>query len=287
MTINPGRPLLVSLSGGKDSTALALHLRERGYEFEAVFMDTGWENELTYRYIQETLEPLFGPIRWLKPERDMLETIRHKSMFPSRMRRWCTQLLKVLPMQDYCVDVFERTGERPVNAVGIRAAESAKRSTMPEVEEQDEATIWRPIITWTEQDVIDIHARHDVLPNPLYLKGASRVGCWPCIYARKAEVKLLADLDPDRIDLIRDLESEITEAADARAAAKGETNKHPRTWFMGHGPADLGGRANAMPIDDVVSWARTGKGGRQFQLIEAPPEQGCMRWGLCEHPLVR
>jgi hypothetical protein len=65
-----------------------------------------------------------------------------------------------------------------------------------------------------------------------------------------------------------------------------ELNGRPRTWFSGRGPAAQGGRSGAMPIDDVVAWARTGKGGRQFQLIEAPAEQGCMRWGLCDHPVT-
>lgn len=280
------RPVIVSVSGGKDSTAMALHLRELGIEFRAVFMDTGWEHEATYTYLDNVLDPLFGTIRRIRSDMDMVETIRHKAMFPSRMRRWCTQQLKVIPMQDFCVRVFEDTGLRPVNAVGIRAAESAPRAKMSEWEEQDEATIWRPLLRWTMQDVVDTHTRHGVVPNPLYLQGASRVGCWPCIYARKAEVKRLAEIDPDRIDLIRDLEREITDAADARAASKGETNALPRTWFQGHGPKDLGGRAGAMPIDDVVEWSRTDRGGRQFQLIEAPEEEGCMRWGLCDHPAV-
>lgn len=280
------RPVIVSVSGGKDSTAMALHLSELGIEYRAVFMDTGWENSTTYTYLRETLEPLVGPIEWLRSDMDMVETIRHKAMFPSRMRRWCTQQLKVIPMQDHCVQVFEDTGHRPINAVGIRAAESLRRSKMPEWEEQDEATIWRPLLAWTMQDVVDIHARHGVVPNPLYLQGASRVGCWPCIYARKAEIKHLAKTDPDRVALLRDLEAEITVAADARAEAKGKANELPRTFFQGHGPKDLGGRAGAMPIDDVVEWASTSRGGRQFQLIEAPEEEGCMRWGLCDHPVM-
>jgi 3'-phosphoadenosine 5'-phosphosulfate sulfotransferase (PAPS reductase)/FAD synthetase len=283
------RPVIVSVSGGKDSTAMALHLRELGIAYRAVFMDTGWEHEDTYRYLRETLEPLIGPITWIcKKDKKtgeqvtMVDLIRRKAMFPSRLKRFCTQQLKVFPIQGLCVETFEKTGHRPVNAVGIRAAESAPRAKMSEWEEQDEATIWRPILTWTLQDVIDIHAHHGVVPNPLYLRGASRVGCWPCIYARKGEIKTLARVDPARIELIRDLETEITIAADARAAAKGIVNEHPRTFFSGRGPAALGGRAGVMPIDKVVDWATTGRGGRQYALLEAPEEEGCLRWGLCD-----
>lgn len=264
---------------------MALHLRESGIEFQAVFMDTGWEHPQTYRYIDDVLEKHFGPIERIRGELGMVELIRKKAMFPSRVRRFCTQMLKVIPMQDFCVGVFEATGLRPVNAVGIRAAESAARARMAEWEEQDEATIWRPLLDWSEQDVIDAHTRHGIAPNPLYLQGASRVGCWPCIYARKREIRHLAETDPDRIALIRSLEQEITAAADARAEAKGETNLHPRTWFAGRGPRAKGGRAGAMPIDRVVSWSMTDRGGRQFALIDPPEEEGCMRWGLCDHPV--
>jgi hypothetical protein len=38
-----------------------------------------------------------------------------------------------------------------------------------------------------------------------------------------------------------------------------------------------------MPIDDAVRWARTSRGGKQFELeIFAASDTGCMRWGLCE-----
>lgn len=85
--------------------------------------------------------------------------------------------------------------------------------------------------------------------------------------------------------MLRGLEEEITEAADARATAKGETNEHPRTFFAGRGPKALGGRAGAMRIDAVLDWARTGKGGRQL-LLDIPDEySGCVRWGMCEHEL--
>jgi len=39
-----GRPVLVSVSGGKDSTAAALFLKEMGIPFQAVHCDTGWEH---------------------------------------------------------------------------------------------------------------------------------------------------------------------------------------------------------------------------------------------------
>jgi hypothetical protein len=39
-----------------------------------------------------------------------------------------------------------------------------------------------------------------------------------------------------------------------------------------------------MPIDAVVAWSRTARGGKQLPLLEEPPDGGCFRWGLCEPP---
>lgn len=39
-----------------------------------------------------------------------------------------------------------------------------------------------------------------------------------------------------------------------------------------------------MHIDDVVSWSRTSKGGRQLKVIREEPSGGCFRWGMCDPP---
>jgi 3'-phosphoadenosine 5'-phosphosulfate sulfotransferase (PAPS reductase)/FAD synthetase len=46
-----GLPLIASVSGGKDSTAMMLALIEAKLEFRAVFADTGWEHQITYDYL--------------------------------------------------------------------------------------------------------------------------------------------------------------------------------------------------------------------------------------------
>lgn len=278
--------IVASVSGGKDSTALSLWLSENGIEHRRVFADTGWEAEQTYEYIHGPLKDAIGPIDIVAGDLQMEDLIRKKAMFPSRVRRFCTEELKVKPIFDYLFDLVE-TGRDLVNAVGIRAAESASRSRMLEVDgysdKRGSFAVWRPLLAWSEQDVIDIHQRHGLPPNPLYFAGASRVGCWPCIYARKGEIKLWADMSPERVDALRELEEQLTEAADARAAAKGEENEHPRTFFAGRGPESQGGREGAMRIDRVVEWAQTGRGGRQLLLDLPDDSSGCVRWGMCEH----
>lgn len=111
---------IVSVSGGKDSTAAALHLREQGIPFRAVFFDTGWESPITYRYLRDVVPGAIGVTpTWHRRLPDLsprLEEIAEsveavlglpigpfgdrksamvrwslrKGMFPSRTKRWCT-----------------------------------------------------------------------------------------------------------------------------------------------------------------------------------------------------
>jgi 3'-phosphoadenosine 5'-phosphosulfate sulfotransferase (PAPS reductase)/FAD synthetase len=264
-----GRRVVASISGGKDSAAMSLYLTELGIEHDRVFCDTGWEHDLTYEYLRGPLVEKLGPITWLEPKRKMEELILHKGMFPSRMRRYCTQELKVRPLARHFKARMD-AGDDIVNAVGIRAAESESRSKMPEWEWQDgfDCEVWRPLLRWSEQDVIDIHHRHGLRPNPLYLKGAERVGCWPCIYARKDEIKLIADIDPNRITRLRVLEETVSNEA-----------KDTRSWFQDKSS----GTGECWPIDKAVEWSRTARGGKQFEMFSADSrDAGCMRWGLCD-----
>jgi len=316
------RTIIASVSGGKDSAAMRLHLREIGIpdaQIRNVAMDTDWEWDGWREYVEGQLSSVIGPVEIIRGKRGFADLVRHKQMFPSRIMRFCTQELKVYPMQRYIralvdgdvvcencggeglVDgqtwgnlvecpVCRRTGRLPaidvINAVGIRRAESKARSEMPEWEFSDgfDCEVWRPLILWTEQDVIDIHQRHGLPPNPLYLKGARRVGCWPCIMSSKEEIKLIARIDPKRIDTIRALEAEVNAASDTRSFEKGKPIEAGRHLFQLRVPSGMNYRAS---IDEVVKWSRTLRGGkvedRRIDLLEsAGINDGCMRWGLCE-----
>ncbi len=276
--------IVASISGGKDSAALSLHLKELGLPHRRVFMDTGWEHPATYNYLRGELTRVIGPIEEISGPKKMEDLVRHKGMFPSMLRRFCTQELKVFPMQKYLAALID-AGEEVVNAVGIRAAESEARSKMAEREwsETFDCEVWRPLIAWTEAQVIAIHQRHGLKPNPLYLLGASRVGCWPCIFARKQEIRLIADIDPDRIDRIRKLEADVTAAAKARREQQGKPEMGAPAWFQSQRRDGDTNQRPCIPIDEVVEWSRTSRGGTQYEMFAAAGrEAGCVRWGMCE-----
>tara|TARA_Y100001963_G_scaffold125234_1_gene176688 strand:+ start:286 stop:1206 length:921 start_codon:yes stop_codon:yes gene_type:complete len=293
---------VVSLSGGKDSVAAALHLFEMGVGHDRVFMDTGWEHPSLYAHL-DYLENELGPITRLQPEvpaipagyeervyeieaamgvafSAFVRLVVAKGMFPSRLRRFCTQQLKIYPFLKW-VDALD---EDIVNVVGIRHEESAARARMPERELMrgaEHIEVWRPLIRWTEQDVIDIHARHGVRPCPLYLAGSRRVGCWPCIQSNKAALKHLS-ADPRRVRAIRLLEALVEEVAANRAEEKGVKPGNPPTLFQ-QTMRQPDGTRPCRPIDDILAWANTKHGGRQMMLSpQWGEEAGCVRWGMCE-----
>lgn len=265
-----GLPLVVSISGGKDSTACALALREAGLDFRMVFADTGWEAPETYEHLDH-LRAKLGPIDVVGHPGGMLGAARGYQSFAHRTARWCTRVLKLQPIRAY----LEAAGDDVVSVVGIRAAESRARAELAELD--DDSTlgtwIWRPILKWSVADVLEIHHRHGVEVNPLYRRGHDRVGCFPCVFASKSDIALIAKHAPWRIDEIRAAEAEVTQL-------RAEAGKDGQATFFGS--RTHGGCA---PIDDAVAWARTSRGGRQLPLIEEDPSGGCFRWGLCEPPV--
>ena len=299
------RTVVVSVSGGKDSTAACLYMKELGLDYEAIFFDTGWEHPDTYDYVENYLPDVVGPIKRLVAKKElatpelealaqkyekrlgwyspMVRWVIHKGMFPSRIRRWCTQSVKVFPARDY----LKNMEDEPLNVVGIRAQESASRAAM------DECEVWRPIHKWKVEDVIEIHQKYGVSPNPLYLgkNPSERVGCYPCVFARKSEIRMMAANFPERIELLADLERDVHQLAIARYEARGESidslGLNPPTWFQNptSRPDPETGKRNGdtWPIKRVVEWSRTKWGGKQFELFAAPPgEMGCVRWGMCD-----
>lgn len=296
--------VVASVSGGKDSTALVLALREARVPFQAVFADTGWEAPETYAYLDTLREMLniridvvaaapemnpvvgeddIGPFAIVDGKiyrGGMVDVARKKAGFPMRLGRWCTERLKIHPLRAFH-DRIVAGGHETVSAVGIRAEESERRARMPELEDSAEwgGFVWRPMLRWTVADVLAMHHRYGIPVNPLYKRGHDRVGCYPCIHAGREEIRLIAQHAPSRINEIRALEEEFTaERARRNATGEGDFKFPVSTFFSPRVPGAT------VKIDDAVAWARSTRGGRQLPLLAEPPTGGCMRWGLCEPP---
>lgn len=264
---------ILSISGGKDSTAAALAMREAGIVCRYVFADTGWEAPQTYEHV-DLLEKTLGVIirRVGVPGGFKAQAVK-EGILPHGKTAWCTRELKIKPIRAYHDEVELATRCDTVNVVGIRADESEARSKITheyEFSKEWGGYVWRPILRWTVEDVLKIHHRHNIPVNPLYKLGFSRVGCAPCRNARKDEIRLWAQHFPERIAAVREIEKAVTDERTRRGLEGSAT-----MFVLPEGPR---------PIDEVVRWSKTAKGGRQFMVLQSEPNDGCFRWGMCEPP---
>jgi 3'-phosphoadenosine 5'-phosphosulfate sulfotransferase (PAPS reductase)/FAD synthetase len=118
------------LSGGKDSTALALRLAEvEPREYEYVITPTG--NELPEMLAHwKTISGLLGqPLKVLTCGKSLQRLIRDQRMIPNFRARWCTRILKIEVAEQYLCSVAPA-----VSYVGLRADEEARVGMYGEIE---------------------------------------------------------------------------------------------------------------------------------------------------------
>jgi len=194
---------ILSISGGKDSAALAFYLRDTRPEikFEYVFFDTGEELQETYDYL-ESLEHALGiKVEFIHPKKSFEKLLQQYDNFlPSPTERWCTRRLKL--------DAFlEHAKEDTIyNYVGIRADEN-RTGLLPH--SNDFKTIM-PFVEdgITLNDVKRILDENGIgLPKyyePVYDKefdisyNRSRSGCYFCFFMRQIEWVWLLEKHPDK-----------------------------------------------------------------------------------------
>jgi len=180
------RQVLVSFSGGKDSTVISSLVRRALGDANVlhVFGDTTLEDENTYEYVHKFREanPLI-PFFESRADHDFHKLVDEIGP-PSRAIRWCCTIFKAGPIND----VLQSFGDQQALAFyGIRHGESHRRSQYDRVTWDDstglkigqQATA-SPIIHWTEFDVWNYIISHGLQFNKSYRLGFSRVGCWLC-----------------------------------------------------------------------------------------------------------
>lgn len=250
----------IGVSGGKDSTALLLWvLHESGIhkaDIDVTFSDTGNEHPLTYDYVTMLSEKVY-PITTIHPALDFFELANHKKRFPSPKARFCTTELKMKPARDHVWKLKEQ-GFKVVLMTGVRAAESRERAKLPEYEWDNYygLPVRRPLLNWSLEMVWAIHAKYGITPNPLYGFGMKRVGCYPCIMSRKAEIGRIAELWPDRIGELTRRELEVPSVNKISTFFCRE--KVPKIYRSKTITTRDGRRMNVPTASDVARWAMDG-----------------------------
>lgn len=255
------KTVIVPVSGGKDSQVVLSLALAAGHKPVCVHQSTGYDHPDTYMQL-EMMKRFYGvEIAFtVSKYKDMFGLIDAVQYFPNSGARGCTQRLKQEPFAAWLID----NGYNAENCeiwFGMRSDESAARgSKYGELQDDDVFTLGEvaafyskgkakhlagipcrlPIVTWTTEDVFAHIAAEGAPLNLLYGKGHHRVGCYPCLLARKAEWVAAAHDPVGRQHLARLV------AVEERFAAEGNPRKyikvHPQ-WdvrkFLQDGADDL------------------------------------------------
>ena len=191
---------VLGLSGGRDSAALAVFMRQTYpcLPIEYFFTDTGKELPEVYEFLGR-LEGFLGrPIAYLNPDRDFDFWLKEYGNFlPSPRTRWCTRQLKLRPFEKWVKSDLE-AGTAIISYVAIRADEPTRtgmQSTHPNLK-----------ITFPLQEHgLDKAAVVELLESsglglPAYYDWRSRSGCTFCFYQQKIEWVRLKRTHPDAFE---------------------------------------------------------------------------------------
>ena len=181
---------ILSLSGSKDSTALAFFMKENMPEIfeklELVFCDTEQEIPETYDYLNKIEIFLNKKITVLKPEKSFDHLYSILKILPSVNRRWCTPLLKTNVFKSYIRNKLQNNFN--INLyIGIRAdeafrLESSKKNKTKNIIEK------HPFVDFgiIKKDVENI-LNNCGINYPDYYKWRKRSGCYFCFYQSPAD----------------------------------------------------------------------------------------------------
>lgn len=218
---------VLGISGGKDSAALAVWMRDHYPELdiEYFFTDTGEELKEVYEFLGRLEGYLGKPIVRLNPRRDFKFWLQEYNHFlPSPQTRWCTRQLKLAPFEQW-VKPWLVAGDNVYSYVAIRADEeyregySAKSKNLHIRFPFREAGI-------DKMGVIDILESSGV-GYPKYYEWRSRSGCTFCFFQQKIEWVRLKEKHPEDFKRAKNLEKDAL------------IHGSPFTWSKGESLSDL------------------------------------------------
>lgn len=218
---------VLGLSGGKDSAALAVHMRQAHPELniEYFFTDTGEELPEVYEFLGRLEGYLGKPIERLNPRRDFDFWLREYNHYlPSAQTRWCTRMLKLKPFEQW-VNPMIKAGDKVISYVAIRADEDYREGYSSK---QDNLSVCLPFRTAgiDKAGVMDILESSGV-GYPKYYEWRSRSGCTFCFFQQKIEWVRLKERHPDKFEEAKALEKDALE------------HGSPFTWSSGESLAEL------------------------------------------------
>ena len=218
---------VLGLSGGRDSAALAVYMRQHhaNLAIDYFFTDTGKELPEVYEFLVK-LEGFLGkPIIRLNPDRDFDFWLKQYNNFlPSPQTRWCTRQLKLRPFEQW-IRPFLEAGDAVYSYVAIRADEeyregyASKHRNLVVKLPFKEAGVDKPGVL----DILEAAG----LGLPDYYEWRTRSGCTFCFFQQKIEWARLRERHPEYFEEAKAYEKNALE------------HGSPFTWSNGEALADL------------------------------------------------
>ena len=214
---------VLGLSGGRDSAALAVYMRQHfpELEIEYFFTDTGKELPEVYEYLGR-LEGFLGkPILRLNPDRDFDFWLKQYNDFlPSPQARWCTRQLKLRPFEQWLKPILEN-GTNVFSYVAIRGDEEYREGYNSK---QKNLVVKLPF----KDAGIDKAGVLDILDGaglglPSYYEWRTRSGCTFCFFQQKIEWVRLMERHPDAFEAAKAYEKNAVEHGSPFTWCQGES----------------------------------------------------------------
>ena len=172
----------LGFSGGKDSCVVFDLVQRAGVKFKAIYHNTTVDPPQLIQNMKEN----YPSVQIVNPTYTMWELIVKKGFLPTRQIRFCCDYLKE-----------GRGTTTDSNLItGVRAAESRKRSTQPRIGRYRKIQQFRPILSWSDNDVWSYIHERELKFCSLYLEGFKRLGCIGCPMTGRAQVKFEFEFFP-------------------------------------------------------------------------------------------
>jgi DNA sulfur modification protein DndC len=205
--IAQGALFVVNSSGGKDSQAMFLAVRERVPAAQLVVVHAHLA-EVEWEGSEEHIRATIGdtPLIIAHPTKTFFQMVEHRGMFPSPSTRQCTSDLKRDPITREIrryLKAHPEFGGLVVNCMGMRSQESPGRAKLEPFKLNARNSVagrtwfdWLPIHDWTHKQVFERIRGAGQEPFWTYAKGMTRKSCCFCIMACESDLAIAAELRP-------------------------------------------------------------------------------------------
>ena len=311
---------IVSVSGGKDSTALLLLAIERQPDnLQAVFADTGNEHQITYDYVQYLHETVF-PIRVVKADFSrqiagrreyvltkwaekgvpdhaiqraaaalvptgipFLDLCIWKGRFPSTRAAFCSEELKRNPIIGQVQLPLLEAGDDVMSWQGVRRDESIRRRYLAERELKQVHVNGGEM--WNYRPILDWTAEDCFAMHRKH--GIKHNPLYEMGMGRVGCMPCINCRKDELLEISRRFPEAIDRIRGWEAAVIAASRRGGATFFVAANQGEnltVEQAVSIANIDAVVKWSQTSRGGKQFDLFrmndDAPTCSSI--YGLCE-----